>query len=74
MSSSSTSMTDPDSAPKHDEIARAAHALWMEAGQPQGLDDQFWLQAEYQLRPPGHDPDVTATVLATLSQTVTPRK
>jgi Protein of unknown function (DUF2934) len=35
----------------NDAIARArAHALWEAAGQPQGRHEEFWLQAESELK------------------------
>ncbi|MGZ0709085.1 DUF2934 domain-containing protein [Coraliomargarita sp. W4R53] len=30
----------------HNEIAKQAHKLWIEAGQPHGRDEDFWLAAE----------------------------
>lgn len=34
---------------QRDEIKRRAHALWYEAGRPQGRDREFWEQAELQV-------------------------
>lgn len=33
----------------HDEIRLRAHQLWEQAGQPEGKEDHFWLEAERQL-------------------------
>jgi len=36
---------------RNDEIIRArAHQLWEQAGQPEGRDQEFWLQAELDLK------------------------
>lgn len=34
---------------ERDRIRRRAHALWCEAGFPQGRDREFWAQAELQV-------------------------
>ncbi|MEO6874206.1 MAG: DUF2934 domain-containing protein [Opitutaceae bacterium] len=34
------------SLPTHDEIARCAHGLWIEYGQPAGCEEAIWLDAE----------------------------
>lgn len=36
-------------APIHQTIAERAYALWQQAGQPGGRDEEFWLQAEAEL-------------------------
>jgi hypothetical protein len=36
--------------PSEDEIRIRAHQLWELAGRPQGNEDQFWLEAERELR------------------------
>jgi hypothetical protein len=36
--------------PTHDEIALRARALYEQAGFPSGRDEEFWLEAERQLR------------------------
>ncbi len=33
-----------------DRIRKRAHALWEQAGQPQGREDEFWHQAEHEIR------------------------
>jgi hypothetical protein len=33
-----------------DEIRERAHQLWEQAGKPDGQDEQFWREAERQLR------------------------
>jgi DUF2934 family protein len=33
-----------------DEIARRAHQLWEEEGQPEGRSEEFWLRAENEFR------------------------
>jgi hypothetical protein len=57
----------------HDEIAQHARDLWSEAGQPQGRDAEFWLEAEHRLLSARQVPDVSACILATLAQPVTRR-
>jgi hypothetical protein len=36
--------------PSHHEIAERAHALWQQAGCPDGYDLEFWLRGEKALR------------------------
>jgi hypothetical protein len=36
--------------PSEDEIRLRAHELWERAGRPHGKEDQFWLEAERQLK------------------------
>lgn len=36
--------------PKHMDIVRRAYELWQEAGQPAGKDQEFYHQAEEELR------------------------
>jgi hypothetical protein len=36
--------------PSHIEIVRRAYELWQEAGEPEGKDQEFYLQAEKELR------------------------
>jgi Protein of unknown function (DUF2934) len=36
--------------PSEDEIRLRAHELWERAGRPGGKEDQFWLEAERQLK------------------------
>ena len=38
------------SLPLHKDIERCAYLLWQEAGEPEGRDLEFYLQAEQQLR------------------------
>jgi hypothetical protein len=35
--------------PTHEEIAARARTIWEQAGQPDGRDTEFWLQAEREL-------------------------
>lgn len=35
---------------KHEAVAERARALWEKAGWPNGRDDEFWFQAENELR------------------------
>jgi hypothetical protein len=37
------------SKPSHDDIARCARELWIDAGRPSGRDDAIWLEAERRL-------------------------
>jgi hypothetical protein len=39
-------MTEPTDA----DIKQRAHRLWEQAGQPDGREDEFWFQAEQELR------------------------
>jgi hypothetical protein len=49
-----TSMTTD---PSHDEISERARNLWQARGQPQGQDNEIWLDAERELRAsPGTTP------------------
>jgi hypothetical protein len=46
-----TALTVPPRAPvTHEAIAARAHALWEQAGRPNGRDLEFWVQAEQQLK------------------------
>jgi len=44
--------TPPRSGPTEDEIRARAHALWEQAGRPDGDGVQFWLEAEKELKNP----------------------
>jgi len=53
----------------HEEIAKQAHKLWLEAGEPQGRDEEFWLEAEhYWLHLNDQQSDAPTTALSTLSE------
>jgi len=39
---------------KHEEIAKLAYELWSKAGQEQGHDLEFWLEAEKQFQSSVH--------------------
>jgi hypothetical protein len=41
--------TTPTPPPSHEAISHRAHALWEEAGRPEGRDVADWLQAEKEL-------------------------
>ena len=43
--------------PKHIDIVRRAYALWQEAGEPEGKDEEFYLKAQDELSTAsnGHD-------------------
>lgn len=50
-SSRAFSMAAPDPyTPTKEEIAARARQLWHQAGEPSGLDDEFWFSAEAELR------------------------
>jgi len=49
-SRSSTPSTDPSLSLSKTDIASRAEALWRQNGCPQGRDEEFWLEAEQQLR------------------------
>ena len=40
----------PKPQPSHEEIARRAHELWQQAGQPAVGGERHWLQAEAELK------------------------
>ena len=44
--------TPPRTEPTEDEIRARAHALWEQAGRPEGDGTQFWLEAEKELNTP----------------------
>ena len=44
--------TPPRSGPTEDEIRARAHAMWEQAGRPDGDGVQFWLEAEKELKNP----------------------
>lgn len=44
--------TPPRQGPTEDEIRVRAHALWEQAGRPEGDGVQFWLEAERELTNP----------------------
>lgn len=35
--------------PTHDQISALAHQLWLESGQPEGVAEQNWCEAEQRL-------------------------
>ena len=39
----------PPAPPTHEQIARAAHDLWVEKGRPAGRDIEIWCEAERRL-------------------------
>ena len=45
----------------HEEIARRAKRLWEERGQPGGMDDAIWLEAESQLQAEAESRPVSGT-------------
>jgi hypothetical protein len=42
--------TQPHPGLSHDEIARLARRIWQQEGCQSGRDEEYWLQAEQQLR------------------------
>lgn len=77
-SSSPTPMTtaispavNPTIMPSHDEIAQAARERWVEAGHPEGRDDEFGFHGEHRLLMVRQVPNVSAAILATRAQPVT---
>jgi hypothetical protein len=47
--------------PKHIDIVRRAYQLWQKAGQPENRDEEFYLQAQEELRnedKPSPEPDI----------------
>ena len=46
-------MTNSNSTPTHEQIARRAYEIFVERGQPAGQDLAHWLEAERQLRAAG---------------------
>lgn len=71
MTTDISTATNPLIAPSRDEIAQSAHERWLEAGQPEGRDDEFWLEAEHRLLVAQQAPNVSAVIFATLAQPVT---
>jgi hypothetical protein len=57
-------MTDSNSIPTHEQIARRAYEIFIERGQPAGQDLAHWLEAERQLRAAGKT-SATAQVAGT---------
>jgi hypothetical protein len=57
-------MTDSNSTPTHEQIARCAYDIFVERGQPAGQDLAHWLEAERQLRATGQ---ASRTTTATAS-------
>lgn len=55
----------PSAAASHEDIAAHAYAFWEEAGCPQGLDNEFWLQAEKDLAVKTRDDKAVWEVLST---------
>jgi hypothetical protein len=45
----STTSSNPETKPTHEQIAKRAEMLWKEKGSPSGQDETFWLEAERQL-------------------------
>jgi Protein of unknown function (DUF2934) len=44
--------------PTQDQIRARAYQLWKAAGKPEGREDEFWYQAERELRSdPSNNPD-----------------
>ncbi len=74
MTAGSSPASNSNFAPGHDEIARCARQRWTEVGCPQGRDDEFWLEAECQLRSARPESDVSAAISTTLSQPVAQTK
>jgi hypothetical protein len=52
-------MTDSNSTPTHEQIARRAYEIFIERGQPAGQDLEHWLEAERQLRAAGQSNNTT---------------
>jgi len=46
--------------PAQIEIVRRAYQLWQQAGEPEGRDDEFYHQAEQELRDQGNSSDTSA--------------
>jgi hypothetical protein len=53
-------MTDPNSTPSHEQIARRAYEIFIERGQPENQDLAHWLEAERQLRTAGQPKSTSA--------------
>ncbi len=58
-------MTDPNSTPSHEQIARRAYEIFIERGQPENQDLAHWLEAERQLRAAGQPKGSSAQVTST---------
>ncbi len=74
MSTSLPSASNSSATPDHDEIAPYACELWLEAGQPEARDAEFWLEAERRLLAARPASNSSAVIFATLAQPVTRRQ
>ena len=70
MTISLSSNTDSTVHPDHDEIAQSACELWENAGQPEGRNDEFWLEAENRIRSNSQMPSVSDAIWTTLTHPV----
>lgn len=41
---------------QHERVRQLAERLWIEAGRPEGRDEEFWHEAERQIRSEAPDP------------------
>lgn len=48
--SGATGSSASRTAPSPEQIAALAHAIWIDRGQPEGMDIDHWLEAERQLK------------------------
>jgi len=58
-------MTDSNSTPTHEQIARRAYEIFIERGQQAGRDLEHWLEAEKQLRAAGQTKGAAQTATTT---------
>lgn len=44
-----TATASPSASPQENQIAERAYQIWLESGQPEGLDEENWHQAQREL-------------------------
>jgi hypothetical protein len=65
-------MTDSNSTPTQEQIARRAYEIFVERGQPAGRDLEHWLEAERQLRTAGQPKAAAQTATSSSMRTTQP--
>jgi hypothetical protein len=70
MTTSLSSNTESTVQPSHDEIAQSASELWEKAGQPEGRNIEFWLEAENRIISDRQMPSASDAIMTTLTHPV----
>jgi len=65
-------MTDSNSTPTQEQIARRAYEIFIERGQPNGRDLEHWLEAERQLSSSGQTKPAAQTATTSSIRTAQP--